>query len=120
MPETMVPDLPQAQTLRDNPSPSELRELTDKMESARQTTFGNVNVQTQVLARLKGSTFLVSEQPVGTHQVMSRSDYSAQAARQDEHIATTDMIRIDGWIGNDPRYRVPARLYMETSHANIA
>lgn len=120
MTETMVVDLPHAETLLDNPSPATLRELTERMPTARVTAHGNVNVQTSVLARLKGSTFLVFDEPVGTHQVMSRDDYEREARRQDDHIATREMVLIDGWIGNDERYRVPARLYIEASHANIA
>jgi phosphoenolpyruvate carboxykinase (ATP) len=120
MTETMVADLPAAKTRLDNPDPAVLRELTEQMETARVTEFNNVNVTTEVLSRLKSSTFLVSDEPVGTHQVMTRAAYDVEAARQDEYIATRDMVLIDGWIGNDSRYRVAARLYIEASHANIA
>jgi phosphoenolpyruvate carboxykinase (ATP) len=120
MSEALVGNLPDARNVRVNPSPQELRELTDAMPNARQTTFGNVNVQTQVVSRSKLSTFLVSDEPIGTHQVMSRSDYAAQAERQDRFIADQDMLVIEGFIGNDPRYRVAARLYIEQANSNIA
>ena len=120
MNEVLVSGLPAARSVRMNPSPTELRELADQMPNARQTEFGNVNVQTKVVSRSKLSTFLVSETPIGTHQVMSRADYERQAERQDAYIAEQEMILIEGWIGNDPKYRVPARLYIEAANANIA
>jgi phosphoenolpyruvate carboxykinase (ATP) len=112
--------LPQARSVRVNPSAEDLRELTDMMPNARQTEFGNVNLQTQVVSRSKLSTFLVSEKIIGTHQTMSRMDFQREAARQDAFIADQDMLLIEGFIGNDPRYRVAARLYIEAANANIA
>ena len=53
---------------------------------------------------------IISDEPVGTHQVMSRADYEVQAQRQDEYIAGREMIIIDGFIGNDPQYRTAARV----------
>lgn len=117
---TLVRDLPVARNVRINPSPAELRELTDAMPNARQTEFGNVNLQTRVVSRSKLSTYLVSEEPIGTHQVMSRADFDREAARQDAYIAEHDMLLVEGWIGNDEKYRVPARLYVEAANANIA
>lgn len=120
MSDTVVADLPVAQNVLVNPSPAELRELTERMPNARVTEFGNVNVQSRVVSRSKPSTFLVSEQPIGTHQVMARADYEREAARQDAFIATADMLLIEGYIGNDSNYRVAARLYIEAANANIA
>ena len=42
------------------------------------------------------------------------------AALQDAYIAEREMVVVDGFIGNDPEYRSPARLYIETANANIA
>ena len=42
-----------------NPTPEELRRYTEEMPECRITEFGNVNVQTQVLSRSAGSTFVV-------------------------------------------------------------
>ena len=39
---------------------------------------------------------------------MSRADYEREAARQDAYIAEQEMLLVEGWIGNDPKYRVPA------------
>src|SRR5437763_7437054 len=42
--------LPQAKHVYENPSPEEVKELAAKMRTARPTKFGNLNVQTEVLA----------------------------------------------------------------------
>src|ERR671926_441829 len=97
MAKQMTP-LPDAKSVRVNPSAEELKELAAKMPNARETRYGNLNVQTKVLARSKASTFLV----------------------HDDYIATRDMIVLDGYIGDDPEFRTPARLYIEESNANIA
>ena len=75
MSQTLVRDLPVARNVRINPSAAELRELTDAMPNAQQTEFGNANLQTRVVSRSKLSTFLVSETPIGTHQVIARADF---------------------------------------------
>ena len=66
--------LPQAKRVTENPSPEAVKELTGKMPTARPTKFGNLNVQTQVLARSKGSTFLVTDEPDGQNQAISTDD----------------------------------------------
>src|SRR5207249_734115 len=43
--------LPQARSVRYNPSAAELQELTRRMPEARRTSFGNYNVQTRVTSR---------------------------------------------------------------------
>jgi phosphoenolpyruvate carboxykinase (ATP) len=112
--------LPKAKRVRTNPSPDELQELAASMPNARRTAFGNVNVQTRVLARSKASTYIVSDEPVGTTQTMSRADYERMAALQDAYIADQEMLLIEGYIGSDPAERTGARLYVEASNANIA
>lgn len=117
---TLVSDLPVAADVHRNLSPEELRALTDEMPNARMTEYGNVNIQTEVLSRSKRSTFLVSDEPIGTHQVMSTEAWQQACALQDAYIAETKMLIVEGFIGNDPDYRVPARLYIEAANANIA
>ena len=51
---------------------------------------------------------------------MTREAFDEVARRQDEYIASNDMVQIDGWIGNDPTLRTRARLLMEKRYANIA
>jgi phosphoenolpyruvate carboxykinase (ATP) len=112
--------LPHSKRVLRNPSATELNALAGEMPNARRTADGNVNVQTRVLARSKGSTFLVSDEPIGTNQVMSRADYERMAAIQDAYIADREMILVEGWIGSDPAERTGARLFVEASNANIA
>jgi phosphoenolpyruvate carboxykinase (ATP) len=112
--------LPQAKRVIDNPSPEEVKELAAKMRTARPTRYGNLNVQTEVLARSKGSTYLVTDEPDGQNQSVSTDDGAKWAAHQDEYIAQQEMVQIDGYIGNDPDFRTSARLFVEAANANIA
>jgi phosphoenolpyruvate carboxykinase (ATP) len=102
----------------DDPTPEELRRFTEAMPECRITEFGNVNVQTRVVSRSANSTFVVDRPSSG--KTMSRDAYDEIARRQDAYLADHDMIRIDGWIGNDPELRTRARLLMEKRYANIA
>jgi phosphoenolpyruvate carboxykinase (ATP) len=101
-----------------NPTSDELRSSTEAMPECRITEFGNVNVQTKVLSRSAGSTFVVDRPSSG--KTMSRADYDEIARRQDAYLAEHDTIQIDGWIGNDPEMRTRARLVIEKRYANIA
>jgi phosphoenolpyruvate carboxykinase (ATP) len=101
-----------------NPSPQELRVFTQEMPEARLSEFGNVNVQTSVLSRSAGSTFVVDRESSG--KTMTRTDYLRVASLQDDYLANNDVIVIDGFIGNDPDMRTRARLVMEKRYANIA
>ncbi len=112
--------LPQAKRVIENPSPEEVKELAARMATARPTKYGNLNVQTQVLARSKRSTFLVTDEPDGQNQALSTDDAARWAARQDEYIAGREMVVIDGYIGTDPEFRTSTRLYVEAANANIA
>src|SRR5256714_8364025 len=111
---------PEAARVIDNPSPDELRELAARMPNARWTQFGNVNVQTEVVSRSARSTFIVTDEPDGQNQAITREEGERWAERQDEYIAGREMVQVDGYIGNDPEFRVPARLYVEAANANIA
>src|SRR5881392_2606742 len=112
--------LPQAKRVIASPSPEEVKELAAKMPTARPTKYGNLNVQTEVLARSKGSTYLATDEPDGQNQSLSTEDAAKWAERQDEYIAGEEMVQVDGYIGNDPEFGVPARLYIEAANANIA
>src|SRR6478672_3717600 len=102
----------------DNPTPEELRTFTEAMPEARLTEFGNLNVQTKVLSRSAGSTFVVERASSG--KTMTRAQYDEIAALQDTYLAEHDVIVVDGFIGNDPDMRTAARLVMEKRYANIA
>src|SRR6185437_8782217 len=112
--------LPDAAGVIDNPDPEELKQLTAKMPNARWTRFGNLNVQTAVVNRSKGSTFIVTDEPDGQNQAITSEEGERWAARQDEYIARREMVVIDGYIGNNPEFRTPARLFVEAANANIA
>ena len=112
--------LPEAKRVIENPIAEELKELAAKMPTARPTKYGNLNLQTHVLARSKRSTFLVSDEPDGQNQALSTDDAAKWAQRQDDYIAGQEMVVVDGYIGNDPEFRTPVRLYVEAANANIA
>ena len=104
-----------------NPSPDELRRFTEEMPNCRKTEFGNVNVPTRVVSRSKLSTFIATDTPENhSDQTITRAEYDRMAKLQNDYIRTRDMLVVDGFIGNDPQFRVPARLIIEKSNANIA
>ncbi len=103
------------------PTEAELREYTDAMPQARQTRYGNVNVQTKVVARSTSSTYIVTDRPEEhSDQTISREEGARIARLQDEYIAGRDMVVVDGFVGHDGPYRTPARLIIEKANANIA
>jgi phosphoenolpyruvate carboxykinase (ATP) len=112
--------LPPAASVIDNPSPEEAKELAARMPNARRTRYGNVNVSTEVVSRSKRSTFLVTDEPDGQNQSLTREEGLRWAEAQDAYIAGREMVVIDGHIGTDPDFRTPARLYIEAANANIA
>ena len=113
--------LPAARNIRWNPSPAELREMTSRMPNARHSEYDNYNVQTKVVSRSKGSTYVVTDHPEEhSDQTMSRADGAKIGQRQNAYIKDQDMLVIDGYIGNDPERRVAARLFIEAANANIA
>ncbi|MBI2760756.1 MAG: phosphoenolpyruvate carboxykinase [Chloroflexi bacterium] len=110
-----------AASLIANPPQEELQRLTAAMPNARPTEFGNLNVQTRVDARSAGSTYIVSDDPgISSGQTITRAEARRIADLQDAYIAERDMVVIDGWIGDDPAFRVGARLVIEKANANIA
>lgn len=104
-----------------NPSPGELRQFTHEMPNARRTEFGNLNVATRVVSRSKLSTFIATDHPEQhSDQTITRAEYERIAKLQNDYICTRDMLVIEGFIGNDPDFRVAARLIIEKANANIA
>lgn len=104
-----------------NPSWEELRTLIAAMPNAKKTEYDNFNVETRVLSRSKASTYVVTDDTTKqSDQTITTADGKKWAATQDEYIKSQDMIVIEGWIGSDPAFRVPARLIIEKRNANIA
>src|SRR5436190_13762852 len=92
-----------------NPSADQLRAFTEEMPSCRVTEFDNVNVQTQVVSRSTGSTYVVTEDPAATSQkAMPHEEFERISRMQDEFITQQEMVVIDGYIGNDPDFRTRA------------
>jgi phosphoenolpyruvate carboxykinase (ATP) len=112
--------LPPAASVLENPSPDELKELAAQMPNAQRTRHGNVNVQTEVVSRSKRSTYIVTDEPDGQNQSITLEEGRKWAELQDAYIAEQDMVVVDGYIGSDPEFRTPARLYIEAANANIA
>jgi phosphoenolpyruvate carboxykinase (ATP) len=104
-----------------NPSADQLRRLTEEMPNTRVTRHHNTNTQTRVDARSKLSTYVVTDTPENyDSQTISRTEYERVAKLQNEYIRGREMVLVDGFIGNDPRFRVAARLIIERSNANVA
>jgi phosphoenolpyruvate carboxykinase (ATP) len=117
----MAFQLPKAARLLENPSPEELQQMASGMPSARWTKYGNVNVQTKVLARSTLSTFIVTDDAdSGLVRTVSRAQAQECVDRQDDYIAGREMILLDGYLGAQPEFRVPVRLFIEAANANIA
>ncbi|PYQ29845.1 MAG: hypothetical protein DMF56_08955 [Acidobacteria bacterium] len=104
-----------------NPTPEQLRQFASEMPNARNTEFGNLNVATRVVSRSKLSTFVATDTPEQhSDQTITRAEYARVAQLQNDYIKTRDMLVVEGYIGNDPQFRVPTRLVIEKANANIA
>ena len=104
-----------------NPDQQDLRRMTEEMPNTRTTRFDNTNTQTRVDSRSKLSTYIATDTPERhDSQTITRQEYQRVSRLQAEYMRDAPMIVIDGFIGNDPEFRVPARLVMERSNANVA
>jgi phosphoenolpyruvate carboxykinase (ATP) len=104
-----------------NPGPERLRELAQEMPNTRITRYDNTNTQTRVDSRSKLSTYVVTDSPERHDSLtITRKEYDRVSRIQDDYIRRCEMIVVDGFIGNAPEFRVPARLIIERSNANIA
>ncbi|MGH2794038.1 MAG: phosphoenolpyruvate carboxykinase (ATP), partial [Actinomycetota bacterium] len=105
-----------------DPSQDELIELTAKMPNARWTSYENLNVTTRVDSRSAASTFIATDSPDDHrgHKTISREEYARVAEVQEAYIRDQDMVVINGYIGNDASFRLPARLVIEARNANVA
>jgi phosphoenolpyruvate carboxykinase (ATP) len=113
--------LPAARQVHRDLAQQQLLERSLAMPTARTTSYGAPNVQTEVLARSKRSTYIVADDPESyPHQAIDRDEWDRISDLQDAHIAESEMIVVDGWIGDSAERRVPARLYIEAANANIA
>ena len=112
--------LPAARSISSNPSQGELRRLAlELMPRVTVTEFDNLNYQAEVVARLKNSTFFVSDVEIHQNRIPV-AEAEEWAARQDAYIAERDMILIEGYIGPDQEFRTGCRLFIEKTQPNIA
>src|SRR5262249_62215292 len=104
-----------------NPGRAELRKLIERMPNCKTTRYQNVNVQTKVVSRSKASTYVVTDHPEKhSDQTIPTAKAAEMARKQDAYLATREVVVIEGYIGNDAEFRVPARLVMEAAYANVA
>lgn len=83
------------------------------------TEFGNLNYRAEVTARLKNSTFFVTDEENHQNRI-SRAEAEMWATRQDEYVAGREMLLVEGYIGPDSAFRTGSRLLIEKTQANIA
>src|SRR2546428_632355 len=118
-----VVDLPvRPRSVVARPDPEELRSLTERMPNCLRTKYGNVNVQTRVVARSKASTFIVPDDPSlhRGHPTITKEQGDRVARVQDEYIHTRDMVVVDGYIGIDAVMLTQAQQIIESGNSNIA
>ncbi|MDH3463174.1 MAG: phosphoenolpyruvate carboxykinase (ATP) [Acidimicrobiia bacterium] len=109
-----------ARSIEQSPGNDRLRELAEaNMPRITVTEFGNLNYQARVTARLKNSTFFVSDNDIGQN-AMSRAEAAEWARRQDEYLADKEILSIEGYIGPDPAFRTGSQLFIEATQPNIA
>lgn len=109
-----------AKAILHNPTADELRELTARQQTARTTEYGNLNITTEVTARSKNSTFIVSDDPtMHTDGTVDRQTYAGLASTQDAFIENQEMVVLDGYIGDHPDAAVATRLIVEQANANL-
>ncbi len=93
----MAVRLPTCASVHVNPTQAEMRALVlGEMPRITETEFGNLSYEAEVTARLKNSTFFVTD--TENHQNRMSSIHAARWAElQDEYIADKDMILAD-WV----------------------
>lgn len=89
------------------------------MPRLTETEFSNLNYQAAITARLKNSTFFVSDTEIHQNRI-SRAEADEWATKQNAHIADKDMLLVEGYIGPDPAFQTGVRLFIESTQPNIA
>lgn len=115
-----MPKIPSARSVERSPAQERLRELAlERMPRATVTEFDNINYQAEVTARLKNSTFFVSDVEISQNRIGS-AEASEWARKQDEYIAEQEMLLVEGYIGPDAGFRTACQMYIEANQPNIA
>ena len=102
-----------SRSVESNPTQDDLRRWAlDLTPRVTLTEFGNLNYQAEVTARLKNSTFFVSDEEIHQNRI-TRAEAEEWARRQDEYLADREVIATDGYIGPDPEFRTGVRMVIE-------
>ncbi|MGZ4127630.1 MAG: phosphoenolpyruvate carboxykinase [Actinomycetota bacterium] len=112
----------EARSFEVDPGQERLIELTAAMPNAKWTAYDNLNVTTRVDSRSAKSTYIVTDSPADFTGLatIDRTEYARITEVQEAYIRDQDMVVINGYIGNDESFRVPARLVIEARNANVA
>ncbi len=115
----MAVRLPACASVHVNPTQAEMRVLAlGEMPRITETEFGNLSYESEVTARLKNSTFFVTDTENHQNRISS-VDAARWAELQDEYIVDKDMILLTGYIGPDAGFQTGCELFIESSNANI-
>jgi len=112
-----------ARAVHANPTQDEFRKLAlAHTPNMRKTNKGSMNkVASIAKARSAPNTYVLADDPSKhTCKTMSPAEAQRYADAQDAYIAGREVIRLDGYIGNHPRTRVKATLWMTVEGANVA
>jgi phosphoenolpyruvate carboxykinase (ATP) len=106
-----------------NPTQAEFQKLAlAHTPNMLRTARGSMNKVASIAKALSAAnTYILSDDPSKhTAKTMSFADAQKYIDAQDAYIAQHEMVRVDGYIGNHPKTRVKATLWMTVEGANVA
>lgn len=112
-----------ARSILANPTQQELRELAllrtpNMVRTARRSVNKIVSI---AKARSAQSTYVIASDPSRhSGKTVDPNEGERLARLQDAYLAQSDVIRIDGFVGNHPEARYGATLWMSAEGANVA
>src|SRR5688572_23700419 len=112
-----------ATRLHENPTQERFRALAlEHTPNMLKTARGSMNkVASIAKARSAPNTYVIAEDPSRhTCKTIAPADAARHIEAQEAYIATRELIRVDGYIGNHPETRVRATLWMTVEGANVA
>jgi phosphoenolpyruvate carboxykinase (ATP) len=112
-----------ARRIINNPTQEELRKLAlEHTPNMLETARGSLNKVVSIAkARSAPNTYIIASDPSKhSGQTIDPTEAARIAKLQDEYLAKSDVVRIDGFIGNHPDARHPATLWMAVEGANVA
>jgi phosphoenolpyruvate carboxykinase (ATP) len=112
-----------ATRVHSNPSQEEFRRLAlEHTPNMKVTSRGSMNkVASIAKARSAPNTFVIAEDASKhTCKTMKPADAQKYIEAQEAFLAKSEVVRVDGYIGNHPDTRVKATLWMTVEGANVA